>query len=118
YGWGPNETCHTPPAHPQDTNQDGVDPIMPAGYYKVTQGLTGIAFCESCGLGAGAEGKVFWGAFNNGNATMATLTPARLGVASKRIVHTDPLRVLSMETDPAGSIYYSTGKTLYELVSA
>jgi glucose/arabinose dehydrogenase len=115
YGWGPTETCSTPPANPENTNLDGPSPIMPLVYYKVTQGLTGAAFCEGCGLDADAEGKLFWGSFNTGQLTMATLTPDRLTVASKKVVHTDSLRVLSVETGPDGTIYYSSGKTLYRL---
>ena len=118
YGWGPHETCSMPPPHPRDTNQDGPRPrIMPLVYYKSTQGLTGIAFCESCGLDANAEGKVFWGAFNTGQVTMATLSADRLSVASKQVVHTDPLRVLSVETGTNGDIYYSSGTTVYRLTT-
>src|SRR5262245_17856230 len=54
YAWGPNETCSG--NAPQNTNQDGQDPTMPVSLYETTIGITGLVFCDGCGLGPQSEG--------------------------------------------------------------
>ncbi|MFL5767168.1 MAG: PQQ-dependent sugar dehydrogenase, partial [Actinomycetota bacterium] len=52
FGWGASETCSTPPQAPENTNQDGSNPILPKRFYTPTIAPTGITFCDHCSLGA------------------------------------------------------------------
>jgi glucose/arabinose dehydrogenase len=47
YGWGPSETCSTPPNPPANTNQDGPSPHLPLKWWGTTIAPTGMAFCFS-----------------------------------------------------------------------
>src|SRR5207249_410022 len=67
YGWGPSETCTTPPPAPENTNQDGPSPVLPEFWFAATIGPTGLAFCDGCGLGAGSDGGLFFGDDNGGS---------------------------------------------------
>ena len=52
HGWGPNENC-------PNTNNSGPTPrILPKHTFASTVGLTGLAFCDACGLGAGYQGDL------------------------------------------------------------
>jgi glucose/arabinose dehydrogenase len=118
FAWGPHETCATPPRAPANTNQDGPDPRrLPEVYYADTLGLTGLVFCRRCGLGPAAEGAFFFGAFNTGTITRATLDERRRHVASRRVVLTHEPRVLSMETSPKGRLFFSDGRGIYRIES-
>jgi glucose/arabinose dehydrogenase len=119
YAWGPHQTCSTPPAAPTNTNQDGPDPRrLPALYFTPTIAPTGLVFCRDCGLGRAAEGALFFGSFNDGDITRATLTSGRRSIAFTRPALDHGLRVLSMETSPRGRLYFSDGKAIYRLISA
>jgi glucose/arabinose dehydrogenase len=116
YAWGPHETCSTPPAAPRNTNQDGPRPrIQPLTYYASTIGPTGLAFCHRCGLGRAAAGAFFFGAFNTGEITRVQLTHDRRDIASTRVVLRHSGHVLSIETSPRGTLYFSDGKGIYRL---
>ena len=84
YGWGPNETCSG--NAPENTNQDGPNPVLPATLYQATIGITGIAFCDGCGLGPQSEGAAFHGAVTNARITRLTINQARDGIASREVV--------------------------------
>ena len=56
-GWGPSATCDQPPVTRRDTNRDGPDPFLPRAVYG-RLGITGVAFCDGCGLGPGFEGDL------------------------------------------------------------
>jgi glucose/arabinose dehydrogenase len=116
YGWGPHETCSG--SSPGNTNQDGPDPVRPRLFYLTTIGITGIAFCEGCGLGATNDGKAFFGAVNTGAITKLTLTANRNGIRSKSVVYTHGSGVLSLEVGPGGSIFFSDFEGIFELVRA
>src|SRR5467141_4938203 len=36
FGWGPSQTCATPPSSPTNTNRDGPSPILPVAYWTPT----------------------------------------------------------------------------------
>ena len=55
YGWGPNQTCDG--SSPGNTNQDGPDPVLPETSFYDPIGITGIAFCDGCGLGDRSRGR-------------------------------------------------------------
>lgn len=116
YGWGPNETCSG--QAPQNTNQDGPDPELPKLFYPTPIGITGMAFCEGCGLGAASEGAFFHGAVNNGQITRITLSAARDDITDHTLAYTDPAgSVISLEVGPDGALYFSDFSAIYKLVS-
>ncbi|HJS26744.1 MAG TPA: PQQ-dependent sugar dehydrogenase [Actinomycetota bacterium] len=114
YGWGPNETCAG--NAPENTNQDGPNPVLPVSLYESTIGITGIAFCEGCGLGPQSEGAAFHGAVTNGRITRLELNQARDGVASREVVANNGGGTLSFEVGPTGRIYFSTFGGIFKLV--
>jgi glucose/arabinose dehydrogenase len=115
YGWGTDQTCATPPAPPLDTNQDGPKPVLPKRWYTPVIAPTGAVFCQHCGLGKRAEGRLFFGAYNTGEIRQVTLTKSRLGVARQAIVYVHGEGVLSMEAAPDGQLYFSDSHAIYRL---
>jgi len=116
FGWGPSQTCSG--TAPQNTNQDGPNPVLPERWYTPTIAPTGIAFCARCGLGSGNDGKLFFGSFNTGDIRAVTLNAKRTGVTGQRVVYTHASGVLSMEVGPGGTIYFSDFWHIYKLVKA
>jgi glucose/arabinose dehydrogenase len=114
FGWGPSETCSSPPPAPQNTNQDGPNPVMPKLFFATPPGLTGAAFCHGCGLSS--NGQLFFGDFNAGKIRRARLTPARTGITSQAPFYDHPVAVLSVETPvDGGPIYFSTPMNIFQL---
>lgn len=118
YGWGPSETCSTPPDPPRNTNRDGPSPVLPKLWYTPAIAPTGAAFCDGCGLGSVSEGRLFFGAYNTGQIRRIRLTDSRLGVRSQSVVFTHDEGILSMEAAPDGTLYFSDTGAIYELVLA
>ena len=118
YGWGPSQTCSTPPAAPRNTNQNGPNPILPRAFYTPTTAPTGAAFCSGCGLGTGAEGHLFYGTFNNGQIREVVLDGTRKNVVSETVAYTDPDGILGLERAPNGALYFSDRQGIYKLVPA
>jgi len=115
YGWGPSETCATPPAPPKNTNQDGPTPVLPQRWYTPTIAPTGVAFCSTCGLGADSEGRLFFGAYNTGELRRVTLNAARTGVTSQTVVLHHGSGILSVERAPGGILYFSDAGGIFRL---
>ena len=114
YGWGPSETCGSPPPAPRNTNQDGPSPVLPKFFFPTPPGLTGAVFCHQCGLSSG--GQLFFGDFNNGKIHRATLTSARTGIVAQAPFYDHPDSVLSLESpDNGGPIYFSTTTNIFRL---
>lgn len=118
YGWGPNETCSTPPAPPLNTNRDGPNPVLPLACYTPTTAPTGAAFCDSCGLGSGREGHLFYGTWNTGQIREITPDAKRAKVASENRAYSHSAGILSVERSPNGSIYFSDTNAIYRLSAA
>jgi aldose sugar dehydrogenase len=116
YGWGPNETCSTPPDPPRNTNQDGPSPVLPLRYFASTVAPTGATFCSGCGL-ADSEGTMFFGDFNHGSIRRVVLTANRAGIASMGIKFTNSSGILSMERGPDGAVYFSDPGGIFKLVN-
>jgi glucose/arabinose dehydrogenase len=114
YGWGPSATCTG--TSPGNTNQDGPDPTLPATFYEDAIGITGIAFCDGCGLGRRSEGAAFHGAVNDGRVTRMILNRRRDDVERRTIVYDHPQGTLSFEVGPRGRIYFSDFDGIYRLV--
>ena len=119
YGWGPTQTCSTPPAPPLNTNQDGPSPVMPAAFYTPPPALTGIAFCSGCGLDPSSENALFYGTFNTRQIRQVELAPrSRHRVASDTVAYTHPSSILSLERAPDGRLYFSDPSGIYRLVAS
>jgi aldose sugar dehydrogenase len=117
YGWGPNATCSTPPAPPSNTNRDGPDPVPPVHWWSPSDGPTGLAFCDGCGLGDETEGTLLYGAWRLGEIRRLTLDDRRDGVRAETVLYTHhrPEAPLAMEVAPDGSIWFSDDRAIYQL---
>jgi len=114
FGWGPSQTCSSPPPAPLNTNQDGPSPVAPKHYWATPPALTGAAFCHVCGLSS--DGQLFFGDYNTGTIHRAKLTSARTGIASQAPFYDHPAPVLSVETPlEGGPIYFSTKWNIFRL---
>jgi glucose/arabinose dehydrogenase len=114
YAWGPNATCTG--TAPDNTNQDGPLPQRkPKHFYTTPIGITGLAFCSSCGLGSAVEGGVLVGANNNGHVRRLTLDAARANVVADNLLYDHTARVLSIETRPNRPVYFSDQGAIYRL---
>lgn len=117
YGWGPTETCSTPPKAPRNTNRDGPNPVQPLRSYTPTIAPTGLAFCSACGLGAKSEGSMFFGAYNTGDLRRVILDGTRTTVASQAVVYHHSSGILSVERSPAGTLYLSDASGIFRLTT-
>jgi glucose/arabinose dehydrogenase len=114
FGWGPSETCSSPPPRPRNTNRDGPTPVLPKLFFSIPPALTGAAFCLHCGLSSG--GELFFGDYNNGRIHRANLNSARTGVASQVSIYDHRDGVISLETPlDGGPIYFSTISNIFRL---
>jgi glucose/arabinose dehydrogenase len=111
--WGPNQSC-------PNTNNSGPTPrIQPRYTFANTVGLTGLAFCDGCGLGAAYEGDLFVGAVNDGRIRRFDLNATRVGFDAGPLLDIDrPGQVLSLEVAPNGRIYFSDFGSIYRLAPA
>jgi glucose/arabinose dehydrogenase len=119
YGWGPSETCSTPPPPPLNTNQDGPNPVLPVSYFTPSVAPVGNAFCSGCGLPA-SEGSMFFGEFITGDVMRATLTPDRRGITAIDVAYSTGVTagVESIEVGPDNALYFSDNHKIYQLVPA
>jgi glucose/arabinose dehydrogenase len=118
FGWGANENCSG--TSPADTNNSGPRPrIGPKWFTEGTIGITGDAFCHSCGLGPQYEGDLFFGGVNAGQLRVLQMNASRTGFAGgASVLLTAPNgAILSMETAPNGTIYFSDFSGIYKLVA-
>lgn len=115
YGWGPDQTCDG--SGPENTNQDGPNPVLPALFYETTIGITGIAFCDGCHLGAEHEGAAFFGAINNGEITRIVFNGARDAITGDVVVLDHGAGTISFEVGPTGRIFFSDFNGIYKLVN-
>ena len=114
YGWGPSQTCSSPPPAPRNTNQDGSSPVLPKLFFAESPALTGAAFCRLCGLAS--YDQLFLGDANTGTIRRARLTSDRLDIASQAPFYDHPDAVLSLETPvDGGPIYFSTRTNIFRL---
>ena len=116
YGWGPSATCDG--SSPGNTNRDGPRPDRPELFYEQPIGITGIAFCEGCGLGAVSDGRAFFGSVNTGQITRVALDARRRAVRGHVVVFSHDRGVLSIEAAPGGALYFSDVGAIWRLVGA
>jgi glucose/arabinose dehydrogenase len=113
HGWGPNQSC-------PNTNNSGPSPrILPKHTFASPVGLTGLAFCDACGLGAAFNGDLLVGAVNDGRIRRFDLNATRSGFDAGPLLVVDrPGPVLSLEVAPNGRIYFSDFGAIYRLAPA
>jgi glucose/arabinose dehydrogenase len=116
YGWGPRGTCSG--TAPRDTNQDGPNPVLPKLFFAGPIGITGVAFCDGCGLGAASEGGAFFGAVNGGDIRRVTFDATRSKVRTSSVVLRHSSGTISFEVGPGGRIYFSDFGGIYRLTGA
>jgi aldose sugar dehydrogenase len=116
YGWGPSETCSTPPNPPANTNQDGPSPNMPITWWDTTIAPTGAAFCFGCHL-TNSEGTLFWGSLNDHKIRRAYLDGQRDDFTSYAPVFTHSEGPLSLEVGPNGNIHFSDSTSIWKLIN-
>ena len=126
YGWGTHATCSTPPEAPLNTNQDGPRPVLPKAFFAPVITPDGMSFCSSCGLGAGAEGDLFFGYFLDLGAPdgaprsgirQASISSNRMRIRSVAIALPNNRFVFTVESAPNGSLYFSDSVGIYELTA-
>jgi glucose/arabinose dehydrogenase len=105
YGWGPH-----------NTNQDGRRPELPEAYFTPVITPDGMTFCDRCGLGAGANGDLFFGSFNDRAIREANLSADRTRITSIAPVFTDNNFVFTVESGPDG-LYFSDTVGIWKLVA-
>ena len=114
FGWGPRQSCGSLPT-PRDTNNSGPRPrVLPELWFRDTVGITGMTFCDRCGL-RGSQGDLFFGDVRFGQIRRVPLNAGRDTVTGVGTVVFDADNVLSMETGPGGSIYFSDFSQIYRL---
>jgi len=106
YGWGGGSGC-------PDTNDSGPNPERPKATFNPVPALTGMAFCDGCGLPA--EGDLLVGAYNDGRIRNLSLNAARDDVASIGVLYDHPNGVLAVEAAPDGRIYFSDQNGIFRL---
>jgi glucose/arabinose dehydrogenase len=115
FGWGPSQTCTSPPDR-ATTNRDGPNPILPQRWWGSTIAPTGAAFCASCRLGSGNEGRLFIGSWKTREIRRITLGALRWGAVGESLAYTHSGGVLSLEAAPDGALYFSDPRAIYKLV--
>lgn len=116
HAWGSHQTCSG--SEPGNTNQDGPEPrVLPLRWFTPTIAPTGLAFCEDCGI-SGADGALYFGAFNTGEIRQITLTADRKDVSSMSVAFEFSGQVLSLQAAPDGGVYFSSPEAIYHLVEA
>jgi aldose sugar dehydrogenase len=115
YGWGLHWSCETPPLPPENTNQDGPNPVLPEWYFDSTIAPVGAAFCVGCGI-ASAEGAFFFGAWNDFTIRQVTLSADRLHITAVTDAYTHSHLLLSLERAPDGTVYFSDLEGIWKLV--
>jgi len=113
HGWGPAQSCPS-------TNNSGPTPrILPRHTFVNTVGLTGVAFCDACGLSPAFNGDLLVGAVNDGRIRRFDLTADRLNFdAGPLLVLDRPGPVLSLEVGPNRRIFFSDFGAVYRLAPA
>jgi aldose sugar dehydrogenase len=114
YGWGRRQDCGRLPA-PRDTNNSGPRPrFLPEMWFVNPIGITGMTFCAGCGL-TGSEGDMFFGDVKFGQIRRVPLGAGRHSISGVGRVVFNTGSVISVESGPNGSIYYSDFSGIYRL---
>jgi len=117
YGWGPSQTCGTPPSPPANTNRDGPSPVLPLAYWTPTIAPTNAAFFTGSLLPQSQDDLIF-GAFNDYRLRDLRLSSDGNSVVNQTTLLTAPSGILDVEMGPDGYLWVTTSSTIYRLVDA
>ncbi len=118
YGWGPSNTCSTPPPAPNNTNQDGPNPVLPIWWWATTICPTNAAIYSGPYFAAW-QGDLFIGDCINRNFHRLHLVPPNYdAVSSDEILWTAPDIVLDVIDGPDGAIWLTTPQAIYRYVDS
>src|SRR5438094_1404173 len=113
FGWGPSQTCATPPSAPNNTNQDGPNPVLPIKWWATTICPTNAAIYGGPYFPA-FRGDLFMGDCNNRTFHRLHLVPPNYdSVASDTPIWVAPDMILDVEVGPDGAIWITTPSTIY-----
>src|SRR5437870_3145241 len=113
YGWGPAATCATPPPAPNNTNQDGPNPVLPIWWWATTICPTNAAIYGGPFFPA-FRGDVFMGDCNTRTFHRLHLVPPNYDtLATDTPIWVAPDIILDVEVGPDGAIWITTPSTLY-----
>lgn len=113
YGWGPTETCTTPPSPPNNTNRDGPNPVLPIWWWGATICPTNAAIYAGPAFPAW-QGDLLMGDCNyNRLHRLHLVGPAYDTVASDDILWTAPSLIMDVEEGRDGAIWFTTPTTIY-----
>jgi glucose/arabinose dehydrogenase len=114
YGWGPSETCTSPPDI-NTTNRDGPDPVLPIWWWGSTICPTNVALYDGPKFPAW-RGDLFMGDCNQRTLHRLRLDrPNYTRVLSDESVWVAPDMILDVEAGPDGAIWFTTPTTIYRL---
>jgi len=114
YGWGPSETCTTPPPPPANTNQDGPSPVLPIDWWARTIAPTNAAFFTGSLLPQ-SRNHLMFGAYNDHRLRELTLTSDGTAVVNETVLLTATEAILDVEMGRDGYLWVTTPTTIYRL---
>jgi hypothetical protein len=100
--------------------------VLPKALFTPVITPDGMTFCSSCGLGARAEGDLFFGYFLDLGAPegsprsgirQASFSSNRMRIRSVAIALPNNRFVFTVESAPDGSLYFSDSVGIYELTA-
>lgn len=114
FGWGPTQTCATPPIPPLNTNRDGPSRILPIWY---TNGFT-VAPTNAAIYGGryfpSFRGDIIFGDVNTWQLRKLDLAPPNYDtVLGESTILTSPSFILDVEEGRDGAIWFTTDTTIY-----
>ncbi len=114
YGWGPSETCTSPPPPPANTNQDGPTPVMPIDWWTPTIAPTNAAFFTGSLLPQ-SRNHLMFGAYNDHRLRELTLTSDGEAVINETVLLTASEPIIDVEMGRDGYLWITTPTTIYRL---
>ena len=113
FGWGPNANCSGTPPAPNDTNQDGPNPVLPIWYWRTTICPTNAAIYGGPYFPA-YRGDLFMGDCNTRTFRRLHLVPPNYDTVDLDTpVWMAPDIILDVEVGPDGAIWITTPSTIY-----
>lgn len=115
FGWGPSQTCSTPPAPPANTNRDGPTPVLPIRWYTPVIVPTNAAIYNAS-VPASSRGHLVMGSYADHRLREFALDPVDGTVLSETILATAPDGILDVEMGLDGYLWITTSSTIFRLV--
>src|SRR5438093_770485 len=113
FGWGPNANCSGTPPPPNDTNQDGPNPVLPIWYWRTTICPTNAAIYGGPYFPA-YRGDLFMGDCNTRTFRRLHLVPPNYDTVDLDTpVWMAPDIILDVEVGLDGAIWITTPSTIY-----